>query len=76
MLQLQNNNNMLGDLKTDALNVSITHIQPRIYVFSWTVSLFGSSRSTEMYLGGEELRFDKTVFRSAYKEVEMVLLHQ
>ncbi len=43
------------------LNVSIAHIQPLIYGFSVTVSLFGSSLITEMYLGGEELRFESCV---------------
>ncbi len=43
------------------LNVSIAHIQARIYGFSWTVSLFGSSRSTETYLGGEKLQFESRV---------------
>ncbi len=58
MLQLQNNIKKLGDLKMMLLNVSIVHIQLHIYGFSWTVSLFGSSRSTETYLGGKELRFE------------------
>ncbi len=48
---------MLGDLKTDAFE----HIQPRIYGFSKTVSLFGSSQSTEMYFEGEEHRFESSV---------------
>ncbi len=43
------------------LNVSITHIPPRVYGFSLRVSLLGNSRSTEMYLGGEELRFESCV---------------
>ncbi len=43
------------------LNVSIARIQPRIYGFSLIVSLFGSSQSTETYLGGEELRFESRV---------------
>ncbi len=43
------------------LNVSIAHIQPRIYGFSWTVILIGSSQSTETYLGGEELWFESRV---------------
>ncbi len=43
------------------LNVSIAHIQRHIYGFSSMVGLFGSSRSTETYLGGEELRFDSRV---------------
>ncbi len=42
-------------------NVSIAHIQPRIYGFSQIVSLFGSSPSTETYLGGEELQFESHV---------------
>ncbi len=41
------------------LNVSMTHIQRRIYGFS--VSLFGRSRSTETYFGDEELRFESRV---------------
>ncbi len=43
------------------LNVSIAHMQPRIYGFSWTVILIGSSQSTETYLGGEELWFESRV---------------
>ncbi len=43
------------------MNVSIAHVQPRIYEFSLTVSLFGSSRSMETYLGGEELWFESRV---------------
>ncbi len=43
------------------LNVSITNIQLHIYGFSKTVSLFGSSRSTETYLEGKELRFESRV---------------
>ncbi len=43
------------------LNVGITHIQLHIYGFSQTVSLFGSSRSTETYLGGEEFRLETHV---------------
>ncbi len=64
------------------LNVSITHIQLRIYGFSLIVSLFGSSRSTETYLGGEELQFESCVITvrqsssNLHKEVEMARLHQ
>ncbi len=43
------------------LNVSIAHIQPRIYGFSYTVSLFGSSRSMETYFRGEELQYESHV---------------
>ncbi len=43
------------------LNDSIAHIQPHISGFSETVSLFGSSRSTETYLRGEERRFESRV---------------
>ncbi len=57
MLRFQKNIKKLGDLKTDALNVSIAHIQLHIYGFSLSLSLFGSSRSTEKYLEGEEFWF-------------------
>ncbi len=43
------------------LIVSITHLQLQIYMFLLTVSLFGSSRSTETYLRGEELRLESRV---------------
>ncbi len=59
------------------LSVSITHIQLHIYGFSLTVSLFGSSRTTETYLGGEDSRSNHSStkqFKSAYKEVEMAHL--
>ncbi len=47
------------------LNVSITHVQLYINVFSETVGLFPSTRSPETYLKGEELRFKSclTTFR-------------
>ncbi len=66
------------------LNISITHIQPRIYGFSYTVSLFGSSQRMDTYLGGKELQLESRrnvkhgstkQFKSAYKEVEMAWLH-
>ncbi len=49
------------------------------------LSFFGSSRSTETYLGGEELRFESHIIinhgstkwlKYAYKEVEIARLHQ
>ncbi len=58
------------------LIVSIAHIQLHIHGFSLAVSLFGSSRSTETYLGGEELQFKSTKqFKSAYKEVKIEWLY-
>ncbi len=61
MLLLQNNINMLGDLKTDAFERQHhTQIQ-KMYGFSKTEGLFGSSRSTEMYLGGGDLWLESCV---------------
>ncbi len=62
------------------LSISITHIQLHIYGFSLLVRLFGSSQSTEKYLGGEDRipcnHSPTKQFKSAYKEFEMARLHQ
>ncbi len=64
-------------------NFSIAHIKPRIYGFSWTISLFSSSRSTETRRRGAPVQIQCNInhgstkqFKSAYKEVEMARLHQ
>ncbi len=54
---------MLGDLKTDAFE-RYHHTYPASYLWVFidgTVRLFGSSRSTDTYLRGEELRFEYRV---------------
>ncbi len=59
----------------------ILNIQLHIYRFSLTVGLFSSSRSTETYLRGEELRFKSCVITvrqssSILQEVEIARLYQ
>ncbi len=58
------------------LNVSIAHIQPRIYGFSWTVILICSSQRRGAVVRIPCNHGSTKQTKSAYKEVEMARLHQ